>query len=91
MPNSSADRPPHSEPDMPVLHLTEADVESLVDMPVAIAAVERAFEQLAAGQAVNVPRARARGPGLLLQWMPARNGGCPRVPWSTLNNSMIDE
>lgn len=56
---------------MPVLHLTEADVESLVDMPVAIAAVERAFEQLAAGQAVNVPRARARGPGLLLHTMSA--------------------
>lgn len=56
---------------MPVLHLTEDNVASLVDMPVAIAAVERAFEQLATGQAVNVPRARARGPGLLLHTMSA--------------------
>ena len=31
------------------------------------------------------------GPGLPLQWMPAKNGGCPRLPWSTLSNSMIDE
>ena len=46
---------------MPALYLTEADVEQLLDMPLAIEVVEEAFRQLAAGKADNVPRQRAKG------------------------------
>ena len=47
---------------MSVLFLTESDVESLIDMPASIDAVERAFAAVADGSAVNVPRARAKAP-----------------------------
>jgi ornithine cyclodeaminase/alanine dehydrogenase-like protein (mu-crystallin family) len=53
------------------LYLSEADVERLLDMPAAIAAVEEAFRQLAAGQAANVPRERAIGRGIVLHSMSA--------------------
>lgn len=58
-------------PQMPALYLTEADVERLLDMPAAVAAVEEAFCQLAAGQAANVPRQRAIGRGIVLHSMSA--------------------
>ena len=56
---------------MSVLFLTESDVESLIDMPASIEAVERAFVAVANGSAVNVPRARAKAPGFLLHSMSA--------------------
>ncbi len=56
---------------MPALYLTEADVQRLLDMPSAVAAVEEAFRQLAAGQAANVPRERAIGRGIVLHSMSA--------------------
>ena len=56
---------------MSVLFLTESDVESLIDMPASIDAVERAFAAVADGSAVNVPRARAKAPGFLLHSMSA--------------------
>jgi alanine dehydrogenase len=56
---------------MGVLHLTEADVEKLLDMPAAIDAVGEAFRQLAAGNAENIPRARVRTDGAVLHTMSA--------------------
>jgi len=56
---------------MTVLFLTEADVDSLIDMQTSIEAVERAFVALADGSAVNVPRGRASAPGFLLHSMSA--------------------
>ena len=56
---------------MTVLFLTEADVDSLIDMTTAIEAVERAFAALADGSAVNIPRVRANAPGFLLHSMSA--------------------
>jgi len=56
---------------MSVLFLTESDVESLIDMPASIEAIERAFVALADGTAVNIPRARAKAPGFLLHSMSA--------------------
>jgi ornithine cyclodeaminase/alanine dehydrogenase-like protein (mu-crystallin family) len=56
---------------MPALYLTEADVEVLLDMPMAVAVVQEAFRQLAAGQAANVPRQRAIGRGIVLHSMSA--------------------
>ncbi len=56
---------------MSVLFLSEEDVQRLVDMGTAIDAVEEAFRELAAGRAENVPRMRARAPGIILHTMSA--------------------
>ncbi|MEX2114035.1 MAG: ornithine cyclodeaminase family protein [Pirellulales bacterium] len=56
---------------MAALYLTEADVEKLVDMPLAIEVCEEAFRRLAAGEADNVPRTRAVAPGIVLHSMSA--------------------
>ena len=49
------------------LHLTEADVQKLLTMPLALEAVEESFRRLADGSAVNHPRRRLKmiGRGLL--------------------------
>ena len=56
---------------MTALYLTEADVRELLDMEIAVNVVEEAFRQLGQGGAVNVPRARASGPGFCLHSMSA--------------------
>jgi ornithine cyclodeaminase/alanine dehydrogenase-like protein (mu-crystallin family) len=56
---------------MPALYLTEDDVSELIDMETCIEILEGAFEQLAVGKAVNVPRVRARAPGICLHTMSA--------------------
>jgi len=56
---------------MPALYLTESDVRELLDMEIAIDVVEEAFRQLAAGGAMNVPRARAHAEGIYLHTMSA--------------------
>jgi len=66
---------------MPVLHLCEADVEQLLDMPTTIDVVEQAFRQLAAGHAHNVPRHRARGKGVVLHSMSAAADYLSLVGW----------
>lgn len=63
------------------LYLTEADVDSLVSMTDALAAVERAFTAMAAGEAENVPRMRAKAPGILLHTMSAAAGYLDLVGW----------
>jgi ornithine cyclodeaminase/alanine dehydrogenase len=60
---------------MTALYLTEADVTQLLDMRMAIDAVEDAFRKLAAGEASNVPRQRAQAPGIVLHSMSAT------APW----------
>ena len=54
-----------------MLYLTESDVRELIDMPAAIAVVEDAFRRLADGRAVNVPRQRAVGAGIVVHTMSA--------------------
>ena len=66
---------------MPVLHLTESEVRSLLDMPSVLDAVEEAFRQLAAGEAHNIPRQRARAPGVILHTMSAGAGFLGLVGW----------
>ncbi|HEV3344203.1 MAG TPA: ornithine cyclodeaminase family protein [Pirellulales bacterium] len=56
---------------MTILYLTEADVTRLLDIRLAIDVVEEAFERLAAGEASNVPRERAKAPGFVLHSMSA--------------------
>ena len=66
---------------MPVLHLCEADVERLLDMPTTIEVVDEAFRQLDAGRAHNVPRQRARGKGIVLHSMSAAADYLSLVGW----------
>jgi alanine dehydrogenase len=56
---------------MPALYLTEDDVERLLTIELAIEICEEAFRRLAAGEADNVPRARAQAPGIVLHTMSA--------------------
>jgi ornithine cyclodeaminase/alanine dehydrogenase len=58
---------------MPALFLTESDVRELLTMELAIEAVEDGFRRLAAGEAMNVPRRRARTSDVVLHTMSA---GC---------------
>src|SRR5919198_1024647 len=56
---------------MSVLYLREEEVEGLLSMPDALAAVERAFLALGTGEAVNEPRRRILLPHASLSVMPA--------------------
>ncbi len=56
---------------MAAIYLTEADVRELLDVETAIEVVEGAFRGLAEEKAVNVPRTRARAPGIALHVMSA--------------------
>lgn len=60
---------------MTAIYLTEADVARLLDMRMAIDAVEEAFRRRAAGEGSNVPRQRAQSPGIVLHTMSAT------APW----------
>ncbi len=66
---------------MPALYLTESDVDQLLDMRLAIEAVEEAFRQLATGRAMNVPRMRAKGTGIVLHTMSAAADYLGLVGW----------
>jgi ornithine cyclodeaminase/alanine dehydrogenase len=66
---------------MSVLYLTESDVLRLADVRLALDAVQTAFERLAAGEADNVPRTRARGRGVVLHSMSASADYLGVVGW----------
>lgn len=66
---------------MAAIYLTEADVERLLSMPLAIEVVEEAFRRLAAGEAENVPRARSRTKNVMLHSMSAAAGYLGMVGW----------
>ena len=66
---------------MTAIYLTEADVTRLLDMRTAIDAVEEAFRRLAAGEADNVPRQRAKAPGIVLHSMSAALPHLGLVGW----------
>lgn len=68
---------------MPALYITDHEVRELLDMDLAIAALEEAFRQLAVGGAMNVPRARARGQGILLHTMSAAADYLGLVGWKS--------
>ncbi len=56
---------------MPALFLSEDDVRELADIDLALDTVERAFAALAEGTAHNIPRRRAKSPGIWLHGMHA--------------------
>lgn len=66
---------------MPALYLTEADVERLLDMDVAIEACREMFEHLAAGEAQHFPRARVQAPGIVLHTMSGAAAYLGLVGW----------
>ncbi|HEX5446190.1 MAG TPA: hypothetical protein VFW87_20345, partial [Pirellulales bacterium] len=66
---------------MSAIYLTESDVTRLLDMRLAIDAVEEAFRRLAAGEAHNVPRQRAKAPGIVLHSMSAAAAYLGLVGW----------
>ncbi|MCY2965618.1 MAG: hypothetical protein NT069_18640 [Planctomycetota bacterium] len=68
---------------MPPLYISDSEVRELLDMELAIAALEEAFRQLAKGGATNVPRARARGEGIILHTMSAAADYLGLVGWKS--------
>lgn len=66
---------------MSVLYLAEADVAGLLDIRLAIETIEDAFRQLAAGEAMSVPRQRAKAPGIVLHSMSAAAQYLGLVGW----------
>lgn len=66
---------------MAALYLTEDDVRELMDMETSIEVVEEAFRQIAAGDAKNVPRARATAKGITLHTMSASAAYLGVVGW----------
>ena len=63
------------------LYFTESDVARLLDVRLAIETIEEAFRRLAAGEAMNVPRQRAKAPGIVLNSMSAAAQYLGRVGW----------
>jgi alanine dehydrogenase len=66
---------------MSALYFTEDDVAELLDMEIAIEVIEEAFRQLANETAMNVPRSRARAPGIGLHTMSAAAEYLGLVGW----------
>lgn len=56
---------------MPVLHLTEDEVKSLLPMELAIEAVEAGLRKMALEEAFNVPRSRCQTDHVMLHVLPA--------------------
>ena len=73
--------PRQVEISMSVLYFTEADVRDLLDMEIALAAIESAFLHLATGRAQNTPRARVRGERIMLHSMSASADYLGLVGW----------
>jgi len=62
---------------MEVLYLTEADVQQLLSMEMALAALEDALRHWAEGKSVNQPRSRLHVPGgVVLHYMAAADYAC---------------
>jgi ornithine cyclodeaminase/alanine dehydrogenase len=66
---------------MAAVYLTERDVHRLLDMRTSIDVVEEAFRQLANDKASNVPRVRAKAPGVVLHTMSAAAEYLGLVGW----------
>lgn len=66
---------------MTALYLTESDVAQVIDMPATLGIVEECLRRLALGEANNVPRDRAVGPGIILHTMSAASGYLGHVGW----------
>lgn len=74
---------------MPALYLTESDVMRLIDIRLAIDVMEEMFRKLAAGEAMNVPRQRAKAPGIVLHSMSAAAPYLGLVGWKCYTTTKI--
>lgn len=63
------------------IFLTEDDVREVMDMEASITVIEKAFQALGNGTAQNVPRRRAKAPGIMLHSMSAAAEYLGRVGW----------
>lgn len=72
---------------MSARYLTEADVARLLDMRIALEAVQEAFERLGAGEADNAPRQRVQAPGMVLHSMSAAAGYLRRAGWKSYSTT----
>ncbi len=72
---------------MAILFLTEAEVRQVLTMELAVAAVEDGFRRMAAGEAMNVPRRRARTPDVILHTMSAGCAGYGLVGFKAYTTS----
>ena len=68
---------------MTATFLTEDDVQMVMDVETSIAVIEKAFQALANGTAENVPRHRAKAPGIMLHSMCAAAEYLGVVGWKT--------
>jgi alanine dehydrogenase len=66
---------------MAAIYLTEAEVDRLLNIKVAVEVCEEVFRRLASGEADNVPRARAQAPGIVLHSMSAAAAYLGLVGW----------
>jgi ornithine cyclodeaminase/alanine dehydrogenase-like protein (mu-crystallin family) len=66
---------------MPSLLLRETDIDNLLDMPLAIEVMHAAFLALASEEADNVPRVRAKAPGVVLHSLIAAAAYLDVVGW----------
>lgn len=66
---------------MSPLYLRDADINKLIDMPLAIEVMHAAFVALANGEAENVPRVRAKAPGIMLHSLSAAAEYLNLVGW----------
>jgi alanine dehydrogenase len=66
---------------MTAIYLTEADVERLLNIEIAIEVCEEAFRRLASGEADNIPRNRVQAPGIILHSMSASAAYLGLVGW----------
>jgi alanine dehydrogenase len=74
---------------MSILYLTEEDVGQLLDMRTTIEVVEEMFRQWADGKAMNVPRVRAKAPGVVLHSMCAAAEYLGLVGWKNYTTTKI--
>jgi alanine dehydrogenase len=72
---------------MAAIYLTEAEVDRLLNIKLAIEVCEEAFRRLAAGEADNVPRARAQAPGIILHSMSAAAAYLGLVGWKNYSTT----
>ncbi len=70
------------------IFLTEDDVRDVIDMETSINVIEQAFQALAAGKADNVPRRRAKAPGIMLHAMSAAAEYLGFVGWKVYTTTL---
>lgn len=72
---------------MPALFLTENDVREILDMELALTAIEEAFQAVSEQQVQNTPRQRAAANGIMLHTMSAASESLGLVGWKAYTST----